>query len=156
MGDFVTLAIEREALKLNRSEELERLAEWGATEGDNSTTTTPATLSLDSLRQHEVDNRLSENTEPLFFWMLVLSVTTFVAAFIQRLAWELSAIRQIFRAKKAYIRKMLHMDVAWLESRHSGQVASVLHEYVGVVGKSAVSMQPATSGLVTPTPSTRA
>jgi len=42
--------------------------------------------------------------------------------------WEISAIRQVFRAKKAYIRKLLHMDIAWLESRHSGQVASVLNE----------------------------
>ncbi|CAK5033364.1 unnamed protein product [Meloidogyne enterolobii] len=60
--------------------------------------------------------------------MLTLSVATFCAAFIQRLVWEISAIRQVFRAKKAYIRKLLHMDIAWLESRHSGQVASVLND----------------------------
>ncbi|VDM93326.1 unnamed protein product, partial [Litomosoides sigmodontis] len=48
---------------------------------------------------------------------------------MQRLAWEISGIRQVFRVKKAYIRKLLHMDVAWLESRHSGQVASMLHDH---------------------------
>lgn len=31
---------------------------------------------------------------------------------------------------QTYIRKLLHMDIAWLESRHSGQVASVLNESV--------------------------
>ncbi|KAI6206010.1 ABC transmembrane type-1 domain-containing protein [Aphelenchoides besseyi] len=49
---------------------------------------------------------------------------------ITRLVWEFSSIRQVFRARKAYVRKLLHMDVSWLESRHSGQIASTLHELV--------------------------
>lgn len=80
----------------------------------------------------------------VFMHMMVLSGGVFIAAFLQvyiiiecivslsfhlqRLTWEMSGIRQVFRIKKAYISKLLHMDVAWLESRHSGQVAGMLHE----------------------------
>ncbi|KAF8385740.1 pgp-10 [Pristionchus pacificus] len=35
----------------------------------------------------------------------------------------------VFRIKTAYISKMLHMDISWLESRHSGHVASMLHDH---------------------------
>ncbi|KAI1716202.1 ABC transporter transmembrane region domain-containing protein [Ditylenchus destructor] len=122
MGDFVSFAIERETVKQNRTQELERLADLGL-DTDNAT--------LDALfadRQSAVDRRFEASAMPVFIAMLSLSCTTFIAAFVQRLCWEFSAIRQVFRAKKAYVRKLLHMDVAWLESRHSGQVASMLHD----------------------------
>uniref|UniRef100_A0A915CVZ4 ABC transmembrane type-1 domain-containing protein n=1 Tax=Ditylenchus dipsaci TaxID=166011 RepID=A0A915CVZ4_9BILA len=122
MGDFVSFAIERETVKQNRTQELERMADLGL-DTDNAT--------IDALfanRQSQVDRRFEDSANPVFISMLSLSCATFVAAFIQRLAWEFSGIRQVFRAKKAYIRKLLHMDVAWLESRHSGQVASMLHD----------------------------
>ena len=79
-------------------------------------------------RQVQVDEKFEEASTPVFITMLSLSIATFLAAFFQRLAWEWSGIRQVFRVKKTYIRKMLNMDVAWLESRHSGQVASMLQE----------------------------
>lgn len=67
----------------------------------------------------------------IFYMLYVWKNERIYVLITQRLAWEISAIRQVFRIKKAYVRKMLNMDVAWLESRHSGQVASMLHESVG-------------------------
>lgn len=75
-----------------------------------------------------LDKQFDESATPAFYVMLIMSITMFVAAFLQRLAWEISGIRQVFRIKTAYVRKLLHMDVAWLESRQSGQVAHMLHE----------------------------
>uniref|UniRef100_A0A914C0N8 Uncharacterized protein n=1 Tax=Acrobeloides nanus TaxID=290746 RepID=A0A914C0N8_9BILA len=71
---------------------------------------------------------VDQKSMKVFIAMLCMSISMFIAAFFQRLAWEVSGIRQIFRTKKAYINKLLNMDVAWLESRHSGQVASMLHD----------------------------
>ncbi|GMR33914.1 hypothetical protein PMAYCL1PPCAC_04109, partial [Pristionchus mayeri] len=71
----------------------------------------------------------SDETSRLILACIVMSVVMFFCGFAQRLAWELTAIRQVFRIKTAYISKMLHMDVSWLESRHSGHVASMLHEH---------------------------
>ncbi|KAK6760030.1 hypothetical protein RB195_021524 [Necator americanus] len=76
-----------------------------------------------------IDEEFSSSAMPAFIAMLSLSVSMFVAAFIQRLAWEVSGIRQVFRVRRTYVRKMLHMDVSWLESRHSGQMATMLQEH---------------------------
>uniref|UniRef100_A0A915MLL0 ABC-type xenobiotic transporter n=1 Tax=Meloidogyne javanica TaxID=6303 RepID=A0A915MLL0_MELJA len=115
------VAIRREEFRLNRSSELLRLSDLGLSPNETN-------LALWGKRQKEIDKRFQDSATPVFYAMLTLSVATFCAAFIQRLVWEISAIRQVFRAKKAYIRKLLHMDIAWLESRHSGQVASVLND----------------------------
>ncbi|KAK5965806.1 hypothetical protein GCK32_021972, partial [Trichostrongylus colubriformis] len=50
-----------------------------------------------------------------------------------RLAWEISGIRQVFRVRRTYVRKILHMDVSWLESRQSGQMATMLNEYADTI-----------------------
>uniref|UniRef100_A0A915LSM4 ABC transmembrane type-1 domain-containing protein n=1 Tax=Meloidogyne javanica TaxID=6303 RepID=A0A915LSM4_MELJA len=115
------VAIRREEFRLNRSSELLRLSDLGLSPNESN-------IALWGKRQKEIDKSFQDSATPVFYAMLTLSVATFCAAFIQRLVWEISAIRQVFRAKKAYIRKLLHMDIAWLESRHSGQVASVLND----------------------------
>uniref|UniRef100_A0A914Y870 ABC transmembrane type-1 domain-containing protein n=1 Tax=Panagrolaimus superbus TaxID=310955 RepID=A0A914Y870_9BILA len=128
MGDFVTFAIEREEVKQNKTQELNHLSKHGQTfstiqEFENSSVGAALVE-----RQVEVDQKFESAANPVFIAMFSLSIATFLAAFLQRLAWEWSGIRQVFRVKKAYIKKLLNMDVAWLESRHSGQVASMLHE----------------------------
>uniref|UniRef100_A0AC34F5C2 ABC transmembrane type-1 domain-containing protein n=1 Tax=Panagrolaimus sp. ES5 TaxID=591445 RepID=A0AC34F5C2_9BILA len=128
MGDFVTFAIEREEVKQNKTQELDHLSKHGQTfstiqEFENSSVGAALVE-----RQVEVDQKFESAANPVFIAMFSLSIATFLAAFLQRLAWEWSGIRQVFRVKKAYIKKLLNMDVAWLESRHSGQVASMLHE----------------------------
>ncbi|VDP12175.1 unnamed protein product [Onchocerca flexuosa] len=131
MGDFVTVSIVREQYKLEKEKHFE-LFNSSKTDGlssNNSFDPFNLTEFLDALtRQSQMDAQFEYSATPAFVIMLSLSVATFIAAFFQRLAWEVSGIRQVFRVKKAYIRKLLHMDVAWLESRHSGQVASMLHE----------------------------
>uniref|UniRef100_A0A8R1XQZ9 Uncharacterized protein n=1 Tax=Onchocerca volvulus TaxID=6282 RepID=A0A8R1XQZ9_ONCVO len=133
MGDFVTVSIVREQYKLEKAKHFE-LFNSSKTEiglnSNNSFDPFNLTESLDALtRQSQMDAQFEYAATPAFLIMLSLSVATFFAAFFQRLAWEVSGIRQVFRVKKAYIRKLLHMDVAWLESRHSGQVASMLHDH---------------------------
>ncbi|XGW34856.1 hypothetical protein V3C99_018697 [Haemonchus contortus] len=79
------------------------------------------------------DEDFAASATPAFIIMLSLSVSMFSAAFIQRLAWEVSGIRQVFRVRRTYVRKMLHMDVSWLESRQSGQMATMLQEYTDTI-----------------------
>ncbi|EYC03270.1 hypothetical protein Y032_0095g2845 [Ancylostoma ceylanicum] len=107
MGNFVSLSITREE---------ERVF--------NSSTSTNAST---------VDDQFAASATPAFIAMLSLSVSMFIAAFIQRLAWEVSGIRQVFRVKRTYVRKMLHMDVSWLESRQSGQMATMLQEHTDAI-----------------------
>ncbi|KAI6243621.1 hypothetical protein M3Y99_00024100 [Aphelenchoides fujianensis] len=95
-------------------------------------------------RQATVDAKFHEASSPVFIAMISLSLATFIAAFIQRLVWEFSGIRQVFRARKAYIRKLLHMDVAWLESRHSGQIASTLHDHADSIYRGVADHVPMT------------
>uniref|UniRef100_A0A914UXJ5 ABC transmembrane type-1 domain-containing protein n=1 Tax=Plectus sambesii TaxID=2011161 RepID=A0A914UXJ5_9BILA len=128
MGQFVTNSIRREIGKCNRTVAFER---WQNNDswivGDN--TSLFRNESLANVNQTKLDQEFKENA-PLVFWMMLgLSLITFAAAFLQRLTWEISAVRQVFRVKKAYISKLLHMDVAWLESRHSGEVAAMLHDH---------------------------
>ncbi|KAK6760032.1 hypothetical protein RB195_021525 [Necator americanus] len=103
MGNFVSFSIERE----------EQLRLDGSSALNNSV----------------IDEDFSSSTTPACIAMVSLSITMFIAAFIQRLAWEVSGIRQVFRIRRIYIRKMLHMDVSWLECRQSGQMATMLQEY---------------------------
>ncbi|CAD5227956.1 unnamed protein product [Bursaphelenchus okinawaensis] len=127
MGDFVTFAIQREEVKfdynrliqLQQDDDVEQSTPLNQTEMDTDY----------QIRQQQVDTKFTNAAMPVFIAMLSLSVATFIAAFIQRLSWEISGIRQVFRARKTYISKLLHMDIAWLESRHSGQVASMLHDH---------------------------
>ncbi|VDN50546.1 unnamed protein product [Dracunculus medinensis] len=119
MGDFVSLSIFREELKMNKTQSFQRALDFLQVNSSISSNN----------RQSLIDQQFERSATPVFITMLSLSVATFIAAFFQRLAWEVSGIRQVFRIKKAYIRKLLHMDVAWLESRHSGQVASMLHDH---------------------------
>ncbi|KAK0405324.1 hypothetical protein QR680_017924 [Steinernema hermaphroditum] len=123
MGDFVSLSIEREEVKVNKTKTIALFEE--SLLGDLNATL-PTNLAT---RQSAIDREFEDSATPVFIAMLTLSIATFISAFFQRLAWEVSGIRQVFRVKKAYIRKLLHMDVAWLESRHSGQVASMLHDH---------------------------
>uniref|UniRef100_A0A1I8A0K1 ABC-type xenobiotic transporter n=1 Tax=Steinernema glaseri TaxID=37863 RepID=A0A1I8A0K1_9BILA len=123
MGDFVSLSIEREEVKVNKTKTLVLFEE--SLLGDLNATL-PTNLAT---RQSAIDKEFEESATPVFIAMLTLSIATFISAFFQRLAWEVSGIRQVFRVKRAYIRKLLHMDVSWLESRHSGQVASMLHDH---------------------------
>ncbi|WKY16389.1 hypothetical protein Q1695_001220 [Nippostrongylus brasiliensis] len=103
MGSFVSFSIEREEERLfNKS---------GALNGS------------------KFDEDFASSATPAFLAMLSLSVSMFFAAFIQRLAWEVSGIRQVFRVRRTYVRKMLHMDVSWLESRQSGHMATMLQEH---------------------------
>ncbi|EGT53021.1 hypothetical protein CAEBREN_05995 [Caenorhabditis brenneri] len=78
--------------------------------------------------EYPIDDQFASSATPAFISMLGLSVAMFIAAFCQRIAWEISSIRQVFRIKKAYIRKLLLMDISWLESRQSGHVAATLQE----------------------------
>uniref|UniRef100_A0A1I7TC39 ABC transporter family protein n=1 Tax=Caenorhabditis tropicalis TaxID=1561998 RepID=A0A1I7TC39_9PELO len=78
--------------------------------------------------EYPIDDQFASSATPAFISMLGLSVAMFIAAFCQRIAWEISSIRQVFRIKKAYIRKLLLMDISWLESRQSGHVAAMLQE----------------------------
>uniref|UniRef100_A0A1I8AXS5 ABC transmembrane type-1 domain-containing protein n=1 Tax=Meloidogyne hapla TaxID=6305 RepID=A0A1I8AXS5_MELHA len=102
MGNFMTYG--KEEFRLNRSAELFRLSDLGLSPNESN-------IALWGKHQKEIDKRFQDSATPVFYAMLTLSVATFCAAFTQ-----------------AYIRKLLHMDIAWLESRHSGQVASVLNE----------------------------
>uniref|UniRef100_A0A1I7XKT7 ABC transmembrane type-1 domain-containing protein n=1 Tax=Heterorhabditis bacteriophora TaxID=37862 RepID=A0A1I7XKT7_HETBA len=110
MGNFVSLSITREEVKM-----MNQSAHFISSNATNVL--------------GQVDDEFAKSATPAFFAMLGLSISMFFAAFTQRLAWEVSGIRQVFRIKKAYIRKLLHMDVSWLESRQSGQVAAMLHEH---------------------------
>ncbi|KAK6760033.1 hypothetical protein RB195_021526 [Necator americanus] len=103
MGDFVSLSMRREGFHLFNSS--------------------------DSLNASTIDANFSSSAMPAFIAMLSLSVSMFIAAFIQRFSWEVSAIRQVFRIKRTYVQKMLHMDVSWLETRQSGQVATMLQTH---------------------------
>ncbi|CAP30236.2 Protein CBR-PGP-10 [Caenorhabditis briggsae] len=78
--------------------------------------------------EYPIDDQFASSATPAFISMLGLSIAMFIAAFCQRIAWEISSIRQVFRIKKAYIRKLLLMDISWLESRQSGHVAAMLQE----------------------------
>uniref|UniRef100_A0A8R1HZ19 Uncharacterized protein n=1 Tax=Caenorhabditis japonica TaxID=281687 RepID=A0A8R1HZ19_CAEJA len=78
--------------------------------------------------EYPIDDEFTASATPAFISMLGLSIAMFIAAFCQRIAWEVSSIRQVFRIKKAYIRKLLLMDISWLESRQSGHVAATLQE----------------------------
>ncbi|VDN08415.1 unnamed protein product [Thelazia callipaeda] len=130
MGDFVSLSIVRELFKSTKDRHLD-LFEYAINAQNsslNNTFNTSEAIYENSAQKSEIDLKFAYSATPAFVMMLSLSLATFIAAFLQRLAWEVSGIRQVFRVKKAYIRKLLHMDVAWLESRHSGQVASMLHE----------------------------
>uniref|UniRef100_A0A914PB08 ABC transmembrane type-1 domain-containing protein n=1 Tax=Panagrolaimus davidi TaxID=227884 RepID=A0A914PB08_9BILA len=128
MGDFVTFAIEREEVKQNKTHELNHLSKHGQTFSTIQEFENTSSGAAFVERQTVVDQKFESSANPVFIAMFSLSIATFLAAFLQRLAWEWSGIRQVFRVKKAYIKKLLNMDVAWLESRHSGQVASMLHE----------------------------
>ncbi|CAI2357398.1 unnamed protein product [Caenorhabditis sp. 36 PRJEB53466] len=77
---------------------------------------------------YPIDDEFTASATPAFVSMLGLSIAMFIAAFTQRIVWEISSIRQVFRIKKAYIRKLLLMDISWLESRQSGHVAAMLQE----------------------------
>ncbi|KHJ98047.1 hypothetical protein OESDEN_01985 [Oesophagostomum dentatum] len=103
MGSFITLSITREE---------ERILNVSGTANSTS-----------------VDDEFAASATPAFIAMLSLSISMFIAAFFQRLSWEVSAIRQVFRVRRTYVRKMLHMDVSWLESRQSGQMATMLQEF---------------------------
>ncbi|VDN83771.1 unnamed protein product [Brugia pahangi] len=133
MGDFVSLSIVREQYKMEKTKHFESFESNKIGISLNSNNSFDqfnfTTLSDASVQQSRIDAQFEYSATPAFIMMLSLSVATFIAAFFQRLAWEVSGIRQVFRVKKAYIRKLLHMDVAWLESRHSGQVASMLHDH---------------------------
>uniref|UniRef100_A0A915PDN2 Uncharacterized protein n=1 Tax=Setaria digitata TaxID=48799 RepID=A0A915PDN2_9BILA len=131
MGDFVSLSIVREQCKLEKIKHFELFESNTGTNlfGSNSSNASNLTFPGVSAQRSQIDVQFEYSATPAFVMMLSLSVATFIAAFFQRLAWEVSGIRQVFRVKKAYIRKLLHMDVAWLESRHSGQVASMLHDH---------------------------
>jgi ATP-binding cassette subfamily B (MDR/TAP) protein 1 len=129
MGDFVTFAIEREEVKQNKTQELDHLSKHGQTFSSIQEFENSSTGAALAERQVEVDQKFEAAANPVFIAMFSLSIATFLAAFFQRLAWEWSGIRQVFRIKKAYIKKLLNMDVAWLESRHSGQVAGMLHDH---------------------------
>lgn len=139
-----------QTIKFNKTRELEQMAELGIDANSSNI------HEFYDQKQAEVDHQFQKSAMPVFIGMFALSVATFIAAFIQvgacggrlgtsseasvsdhssqhsfqRLAWEFSGIRQIFRARKEYIQKLLCMDVAWLESKQSGQVAAMLHEYV--------------------------
>ncbi|KAM3728199.1 Multidrug resistance protein [Dirofilaria immitis] len=133
MGDFVSISIIREQYKLEKAKHFKL---FDSSKNENVLSSNDSfnpfnlTGSPDVLtRQSQIDSQFEYSATPAFVIMLSLSMATFFAAFFQRLAWEVSGIRQVFRVKKAYIRKLLHMDVAWLESRHSGQVASMLHDH---------------------------
>uniref|UniRef100_A0A1I8EXT5 ABC transporter n=1 Tax=Wuchereria bancrofti TaxID=6293 RepID=A0A1I8EXT5_WUCBA len=133
MGDFVSLSIVREQYKMEKTKDFESFESNKIGIGLNSSNSFDqfnfTSLPDASVQQSRIDAQFEYSATPAFIMMLSLSVATFIAAFFQRLAWEVSGIRQVFRVKKAYIRKLLHMDVAWLESRHSGQVASMLHDH---------------------------
>ncbi|MCP9263217.1 ABC transporter, ATP-binding protein [Dirofilaria immitis] len=116
MGDFVSISIIREQYKLEKAKHFKL---FDSSKNENVLSSNDSfnpfnlTGSPDVLtRQSQIDSQFEYSATPAF-----------------RLAWEVSGIRQVFRVKKAYIRKLLHMDVAWLESRHSGQVASMLHDH---------------------------
>ncbi|CAI4225548.1 unnamed protein product [Auanema sp. JU1783] len=115
MGNFVTLSISREEIRIS-----------------NSTSSVYQNVT-DFDDDRNIDSKFESSATPAFMAMLALSLTMFFAAFVQRLAWEVSGIRQVFRIKRAYVRKLLHMDVAWLESRQSGHVASMIHEHADSV-----------------------
>ncbi|KAK6062305.1 hypothetical protein COOONC_00015 [Cooperia oncophora] len=102
MGSFVSFSITREEERLYNTS--------GAANGS------------------KFDEDFAASATPAFIIMVALSIGMFFAAFIQRLAWEVSAIRQVFRVRRTYVRKVLHMDVAWLENRQSGQMATMLQE----------------------------
>ncbi|KAI6210798.1 Multidrug resistance protein pgp-3 [Aphelenchoides besseyi] len=123
MGDFVSFAINREEVKEDRIRELKENEEF------ELSLNVSAIDAIYNERQINVDAKFQQAAMPVFIAMISLSLATFIAAFIQRLVWEFSSIRQVFRARKAYVRKLLHMDVSWLESRHSGQIASTLHDH---------------------------
>ncbi|KAL3990856.1 ABC transporter family protein [Acanthocheilonema viteae] len=131
MGDFVSLSIVREQYKMEKVKDFESFdsSKIGFGLSNNNSFDSFNSTDFNSIRQSQIDKHFENSATPAFVMMLSLSVATFIAAFFQRLAWEVSGIRQVFRVKKAYIRKLLHMDVAWLESRHSGQVASMLHDH---------------------------
>uniref|UniRef100_A0A0N5AVA3 ABC transporter ATP-binding protein n=1 Tax=Syphacia muris TaxID=451379 RepID=A0A0N5AVA3_9BILA len=122
MGDFISLAIMREETKLNKTRYIEQMY-------NDETGSFNQTIGQYLEKQSVVDAKFADSAIPVFIAMLTLSVSTFIAAFLQRLSWEFCGIRQVIRIKKAYIWKLLNMDVSWLESRHSGQVASMLHNH---------------------------
>uniref|UniRef100_A0A0K0D2U4 ABC transmembrane type-1 domain-containing protein n=1 Tax=Angiostrongylus cantonensis TaxID=6313 RepID=A0A0K0D2U4_ANGCA len=107
MGSFVSLSITREERRLFNN--------------------------TDAVNGSSSDEEFTASATPAFIAMLSLSVSMFIAAFIQRLAWEVSGIRQVFRVRRTYVRKMLHMDVSWLESRQSGQMATMLQEHADTI-----------------------
>ncbi|KJH44078.1 ABC transporter, ATP-binding protein [Dictyocaulus viviparus] len=108
MGNFISLSITREERRLFNTSD---------TGGESN-----------------LDEEFAASATPAFLVMLLLSVKSpYLSESFQRLAWEVSGIRQVFRVRRTYVRKMLHMDVSWLESRQSGQMATMLHEHADTI-----------------------
>uniref|UniRef100_A0A0N5CHS2 ABC transporter family protein n=1 Tax=Strongyloides papillosus TaxID=174720 RepID=A0A0N5CHS2_STREA len=124
MGDFVTISIYREELNFNKTRELEDIVRYNLTHKFNKTQFT----NNYEIKKQILDNSFETNATPVFLLMLTLSLSTFFAAFLSRYLWEVSGARQSFKIKRAYVRKLLYMDVAWLESKHSGEIASMLSD----------------------------
>ncbi|VDM59178.1 unnamed protein product [Angiostrongylus costaricensis] len=89
-------------------------------------------ISLYAVDYHYPKHPITNHQSKDFLEFLVLSYKRFFLRF-QRLAWEVSGIRQVFRVRRTYVRKMLHMDVSWLESRQSGQMATMLQEHADTI-----------------------
>uniref|UniRef100_A0A0K0DXX6 ABC transporter family protein n=1 Tax=Strongyloides stercoralis TaxID=6248 RepID=A0A0K0DXX6_STRER len=140
MGDFVTISIYREELNFNKTRELEDILKYNLTNKFNKT----QFLKNYEIKKETLDSSFQTNATPVFLLMLTLSLITFFAAFFSRFLWEVSGARQTFKIKRAYVKKLLYMDVAWLESKHSGQIASMLSDQTDQIHQGIADHMPMT------------
>lgn len=80
-------------------------------------------------------NTTALKIEPIVFdltkWFLVLAACLFVAAFIQMVFWQYSALRQVIRIRQLLFASMLHQDVSWHDQHATGDLVTRLSEQVG-------------------------
>ena len=66
------------------------------------------------------------------FWQLylygIITVATFILAFIQISTMQLACERQVHKIRLAYYRAVLHQDIGWFDLNASGELTSRLNE----------------------------
>ena len=66
------------------------------------------------------------------FWQLylygIITVATFILAFLQISTMQLACERQVYKIRLAYYRAVLHQDIGWFDLNASGELTSRLNE----------------------------
>uniref|UniRef100_A0A914WVV8 ABC transmembrane type-1 domain-containing protein n=1 Tax=Plectus sambesii TaxID=2011161 RepID=A0A914WVV8_9BILA len=59
-----------------------------------------------------------------------VTIVTFIAAFIQKYQWELIAMKQEHRIRRAFMAQILKLDIAWIEKNKASDISHMLHDHI--------------------------